>query len=327
MRHLKSILFLPFFILQVLLLNAQGIIVNEFSNGTSGDKEFVELLVIGSSTDPNSPVDLAGWIVDDNANNFGNNIGTANGYFTLGSCLNSVPPGVIIVIYNDGDLNNELAGQTEDLIYNDDYVFLPTNRLSVTSAYLIAGITSSLGLFFLYNISELVALIGAISLLFYAFLYTPLKPITSFSVYVGAIPGALPPMIGVVAARGEIDSLAIYLFLIQFLWQFPHFWAIAWKAYDEYANAGFYLLPQKGGRNNINAVTIFCSSIATVSLAIIGYFWLDISLLISCLIAIMGFGMVYFSYILMSDLSDKSALRLMFYTLIYLPVTFILLFF
>ena len=204
---------------------------------------------------------------------------------------------------------------------------LPTNRLSVTSAYLIAGITSSLGLFFLYNISELVALIGAISLLFYAFLYTPLKPITSFSVYVGAIPGALPPMIGVVAARGEIDSLAIYLFLIQFLWQFPHFWAIAWKAYDEYANAGFYLLPQKGGRNNINAVTIFCSSIATVSLAIIGYFWLDISLLISCLIAIMGFGMVYFSYILMSDLSDKSALRLMFYTLIYLPVTFILLFF
>ena len=111
---------------------------------------------------------------------------------------------------------------------------LPSGRMEESTAVLIAGVMSVFGLIILANLSLWSALLGAISLLLYAFVYTPLKRVSSVAVFVGAIPGALPVLIGTVSAQGELTVLGLCLFAIQFFWQFPHFWAISWLGHQDY---------------------------------------------------------------------------------------------
>ena len=134
---------------------------------------------------------------------------------------------------------------------------IPSGRVTVNEAIIYTVLTGVAGLFLLLTYTNvLTTALAFVSMLLYGFVYTPLKRVGSVAVFVGAIPGALPPMLGWVAATGNISYEAIIIFAVQFIWQFPHFWAIAWVLDDDYKKAGFKLLPSKGGRDVSTAFQI-----------------------------------------------------------------------
>ena len=198
---------------------------------------------------------------------------------------------------------------------------LPEGRMSVAEASVAAslmGITGIGMLWFLMN--PLCGLLSALSLILYVLVYTPSKRITPFSVLIGAIPGAFPPMLGWIAAKNEIGFEAIVLYVIQFIWQFPHFWAIAWNLHDDYKKAGFKMLPSKEGRTKGTAFLTMVYTSALVPLALFLYQFNFTSLLSMIIIAGCGLFFTYQSYRLFESCSVKSAQRLMFGSFIYLPV-------
>ena len=146
---------------------------------------------------------------------------------------------------------------------------LPTNEMSLNEAYLVVLICFGLGIYILYLINLYSALLGIAAFVSYVFLYTPLKRITPWSVLVGAFPGAIPPMLGAIAHTNTFDLLAGILFFVQFTWQFPHFWAIAWVAYDDYKKAGFFLLPSKTGKTKNSAFQIMFYSLALIPFSLL----------------------------------------------------------
>jgi len=197
---------------------------------------------------------------------------------------------------------------------------LPTLRMGVNEAMFACFIMGVSGIFLLYLLNPLTALLGAFSLVSYAFVYTPLKQVTSISVYVGAIPGAMPPIIGWVAATGHLGIVALVLFSIQFVWQFPHFWAIAWVLDDDYQKAGFRLLPSKQGRGKKSAAWILGSAILLIPISILptflnmgGYVLALVSLLAGILFLIQAIR-------LYNTCTIKSASKLMFGSFVYLPL-------
>lgn len=127
---------------------------------------------------------------------------------------------------------------------------IAAGRMTVSKAVLLAGLMALFGISILSVFNPLTGFLGTLSLISYAFVYTPLKRITPLAVLVGAVPGALPVVIGCVAFEGAITHETLMLFTIQFLWQFPHFWAVAWLADEDYKRAGFYLLPSKSGEKD-----------------------------------------------------------------------------
>jgi protoheme IX farnesyltransferase len=130
---------------------------------------------------------------------------------------------------------------------------LPTSKMTVPEAWIIASIFGVGGITTLgFLINPMCGILGFLALILYVLVYTPMKQKTPFAVFVGAFPGSIPPMLGCVAATdgfGEITHLALIMFAVQFIWQFPHFWAIAWRMHDDYLKAGFKMLPSLGGRN------------------------------------------------------------------------------
>jgi protoheme IX farnesyltransferase len=132
---------------------------------------------------------------------------------------------------------------------------LPSGRITSQNALILGFLLTLLGLVILYFINPKTAMFGAISIFMYVSMYTPLKTLTPLSVFVGAFPGAIPFMLGWVAATGNFGIEAGTLFLIQFFWQFPHFWAIGWFLYDDYEKAGFFMLPT-GKRDGKTAIQI-----------------------------------------------------------------------
>lgn len=197
---------------------------------------------------------------------------------------------------------------------------LPTLRMTVTEAIFATVIMGIAGIFLLYLLSPLTALLGAFSLLSYAFVYTPLKQVTAISVFIGAIPGAMPPILGWVAATGHLGMPALILFSIQFVWQFPHFWAIAWVLDDDYQKAGFRLLPSKEGRGKKSAIWILISTIILIPVSLLptvfhmgGYVLAVVSLLAGLLFLIQAIR-------LYNTCTIKSASKLMFGSFIYLPL-------
>ncbi|PSR05292.1 MAG: protoheme IX farnesyltransferase [Bacteroidetes bacterium SW_11_45_7] len=180
---------------------------------------------------------------------------------------------------------------------------LAAERMSGVEAALAAGIMGLSGLITLaVYFNPLTALISAISLLLYSFLYTPLKRVSPIAVFIGAIPGALPVIIGWIAATGAPSPFMWILFSIQFLWQFPHFWAIAWVAHEDYTRAGFKLLPSTGGRD-LGMSGLY----STIGLLVAGVLFLlpAIQLFWTC--------------------SKKAALALMFGSFVYLPIALMIL--
>ena len=149
---------------------------------------------------------------------------------------------------------------------------IPTGNLTVNQAFVICAIFGIIGTIMLWVFTNpLSGIIGFVSIILYTLVYTPLKRVTPFSVFVGAIPGALPTLIGAIAATdgfGHISFFAILLFCIQFFWQFPHFWAIAWVSHDDYQRAGFFMLPSKGGRDKSSRSQILVYTLSLFPIAL-----------------------------------------------------------
>ena len=198
---------------------------------------------------------------------------------------------------------------------------LPSGKMTLNQAFFIAITLGILGIFLLWVfINPLSGILGTLALLLYTFVYTPLKQKTPLAVFIGAFPGAIPPMLGYVAVSGTMSLEAIILFSVQFMWQFPHFWAIAWVLDDDYKKAGFYLLPSRGGRDKSSAfqVLIYTLCLLPVSLMPIVF---NISGSIAAVIIILcGVGFIAQAIKLYSRCDVKSAQQLMFGSFVYLPV-------
>ncbi len=197
---------------------------------------------------------------------------------------------------------------------------LPTGRMSTTEAMLAAISFGLLGLILLYQINLYSALLGLLSLVMYVVIYTPLKQITPWAVFIGAFPGAIPPMLGAVAFSGEFGMFAGIMFFVQFIWQFPHFWAIAWVLDDDYKKGGFSLLPSKGRKNKTSAVWILVSAFIMIPAGILPYIYEQtgmISLIVGTLAGI-GFFAIALQFYITKE--DKLARKLMFASFFYLPI-------
>lgn len=200
---------------------------------------------------------------------------------------------------------------------------LPTGRMHVSMALVVAVSFTIVGLAILYSINPKSALFGAISIFLYTSVYTPLKSITPLSVFVGAIPGAIPFMLGWVAATNDFSIEPGMLFLIQFFWQFPHFWAIAWLQYDEYKKAGFNLMPM-GQKNKKAVIQIIIYTVCLIIVSIIpvlhktGNFY--IYPLTAVILVALGSVMLYYAVKLYKHQSNKEARQLMLSSVLYITL-------
>jgi heme o synthase len=198
---------------------------------------------------------------------------------------------------------------------------LPTGRVSVNEAmiFAVACLLASVVILWIYT-NPLTVILSIISMLLYSFVYTPMKRVGSVAVFIGAVPGALPPLLGWIAATNGISHEALIIFGIQFIWQFPHFWAIAWVADEDYKKAGFKLLPSGGGKDMNTAIQIAIYTMFLIPLGLLpakfGMTGID-----SAIVATVC-GVAFFAqtFSLMKSGSQVSAKRIMFGSFLYLPI-------
>lgn len=218
-------------------------------------------------------------------------------------------------------VNQILEKDYDKLMNRTRFRPLPTNRVSVNEAIIFSVVTLFIGLWLLMVFTNLLTVIlSLVSMVLYVFVYTPLKRVGPIAVFVGAIPGALPPLLGWVAATGGISHEALIIFGIQFIWQFPHFWAIAWVADDDYKRAGFKLLPS-GGRKDMN--TAFQIMIYTLFLLPLGLLPAKFGLtgINSAIIATVCASLFLAqTFYLMRDGTRKAAIKIMYGSFLYLPI-------
>lgn len=218
-------------------------------------------------------------------------------------------------------VNQLLEKDTDKLMSRTKDRPLANNVLTIPTALLIIGISLCLGLLALYVLSPLAAIFSMVAWILYGFVYTPMKKMSPFAVFVGAIPGALPVLIGGVAVEGHISFLAFLLFTIQFIWQFPHFWAIAWVADSDYKKAGFKLLPNvTSTKDESVAWQCFVYSLLLVPVTMI--LWYNGFVSLTGLSVVNAFNIIYIFYAwkLYSRLTDGAAKKLMFSSFLYLPL-------
>lgn len=221
-------------------------------------------------------------------------------------------------------LNQVIEKRVDGLMERTAERPLPAGRMEPWQAILYSVLAGIIGLGCLFTLNPLSGWLGVAALVSYAFIYTPLKSRSTLSVFVGAFPGALPPMIGYVAATGDFGIEPGTLFAVQFMWQFPHFWAIAWLAHDDYQKAGYHMLPFRAGRTKESAwqilmYTAFCIPASLLPWALptgspmVGNIALSVAIL--C-----GIGLMIPAVKLYRTLDRKHARQLMFASFAYLPV-------
>jgi heme o synthase len=198
---------------------------------------------------------------------------------------------------------------------------LADGRMGVVEALIVSSLFALSGLAILFTFMNMASgILGLIAIISYTIIYTPLKRITPFAVFVGAFPGAIPPLLGWVAATNSFSTEAWVLFSIQFIWQFPHFWAIAWVLDDDYKKAGFELLPSKGGRDKSSAFQTFIYAFSLIPVGIIPYFF-ELSGVVSMIVLVVaGIYFTILAWKLYQNCSMEAARKLMFGSFIYLPV-------
>lgn len=201
---------------------------------------------------------------------------------------------------------------------------IPTGNLTVNQAFVICAIFGIIGTIMLWVFTNpLSGIIGFVSIILYTLVYTPLKRVTPFSVFVGAIPGALPTLIGAIAATdgfGHISFFAILLFCIQFFWQFPHFWAIAWVSHDDYQRAGFFMLPSKGGRDKSSRSQILVYTLSLFPIALTPFIFNFTGWMSATVVSCMGLVFIIQAYNLFKSGTIVDARKLMFGSFVYLPL-------
>lgn len=203
---------------------------------------------------------------------------------------------------------------------------LPSGAMTTGQALVISLILGIFGTYLLGSLNPTTGYLSVFSLLLYAFVYTPLKRKSAIAVFVGAIPGAFPPLIGYVAAHPKIDYIALVLFAIQFVWQFPHFWAIAWVLDDDYKLAGFRLLPT-GKRDRISAVITLIFTLILLPVSLLPFFYGFGGYVIGGVSIIASLIFIYQAGMLVKLMDIKSAQRLMYGSFFYLPVVQVVLLF
>jgi heme o synthase len=198
---------------------------------------------------------------------------------------------------------------------------LPDGRLTVVQATLFAVLTGCLGTLILwFKMNPLSGVLGFSALILYSLVYTPLKKKTPFAVFVGAFPGAMPPMLGWAAATGYIGLEGMILFFVQFMWQFPHFWAIAWMLDDDYKKAGFKMLPSEGGRNKASAFQILVYTLGLLPVSLTPWLFNISGWISGIIVLICGLVFLYQAIQLYRNCDLKSAQKLMFGSFVYLPL-------
>lgn len=200
---------------------------------------------------------------------------------------------------------------------------IPAGRMSVTTAFIIASLFTLAGVIILYTINKQTAMFGAISIFLYTCVYTPLKTKTPLAVFVGAIPGAIPFMLGWVAATDDFGIEPGTLFALQFFWQFPHFWAIGWFLFEDYKKGGFFMLPT-GKQDKGTAVQIIMYTIWTLIVSIIPVFGftgrLELSIVSAILVFALGLWMLFYAIRLFKIMTEKAARQLMLVSVSYISL-------
>ncbi|NRA11515.1 MAG: protoheme IX farnesyltransferase [Crocinitomicaceae bacterium] len=197
---------------------------------------------------------------------------------------------------------------------------IPMGKMSVTEGVIVVLVCLISGTYMLYMINLYSALLGLSAFVMYVFIYTPMKRVSPWAVFIGAFPGAIPPMLGAVAATNGVGLVPGVLFFVQFVWQFPHFWAIAWVSFDDYKAGGFSLLPSKEGKSKNSAFQIVAYALALIPFSVLPWVmgWSGIVSLIFVLL--LGIVFFLYSYRLLLTCDDKDARKLMFASFIYLPL-------
>ena len=212
---------------------------------------------------------------------------------------------------------------------------MPAGRMTTGQGLVLGLIMGMAGTWLLGKLNLETGLISVFSILLYAFAYTPLKRKSPIAVFVGAIPGALPPLIGYIAAIGgqsevgyvPVDyQIAVILFLVQFVWQFPHFWAIAWVLDDDYKKAGFRLLPTKK-RDKVSAVIVFISTLILIPVSLLPTFYGFGGYYIAGVSVLAGLLFSWYAYQLMVKMDMPSAKKVMFCSFFYIPLVQLVLLF
>ncbi len=224
-------------------------------------------------------------------------------------------------------INQILEKQSDSLMKRTAKRPVASGRMSINEAGIFAGIAGALGVFIMWKYFNFQSsMVSLFSLFLYGFIYTPLKKVNSISVLIGAVPGALPCLIGWVAATDDFNAGGWILFGIQFLWQFPHFWAIAWLAHKDYSTAGFKLLPADKGPTRFTAVQSIIYSALMIPVGFLP--WVSgISGITSMFVLLAcNLAMVYVSVLLFIRMDAKSARRVMFSSYFYLMIVLLALF-
>lgn len=222
-------------------------------------------------------------------------------------------------------LNQVLEKEYDSLMNRTQNRPLPMGRMTISEAVLYAGMMALFGITILALFNPLAAFLGTAALVSYAFVYTPFKRFSPLAVWIGAVPGALPVLIGTTAFQGEITTIALVLFAVQFFWQLPHFWAIGWMSYDDYKLAGYKLLPVKDQvRDSRIGLSSFIWTLPLIAICFIPYFTGNIGIFSLILITLLNAWYASKGWKLYKTGDTNAAKKLMYSSFAYLPIVLIL---
>jgi protoheme IX farnesyltransferase len=244
-----------------------------------------------------------------------------NGQLNWSTLLLVLTGGMLVTASSNG-FNQVIERDTDKLMNRTSSRPLPAGRMSVTEGMIASSLMGLIGILLLWVlVNPLTGFLSLISLLLYTLLYTPLKKITPLAVFVGAIPGAMPPLIGWVAATGNIGPAALALYALQFIWQFPHFWSIAWVLDEDYKRAGFKMLPSPDGKGKRSAFQTLVYTLSLIPLALLPQLMGIGNMFSTVILVACGIYFSYQAFQLYRQCTDDFARRLMFGSFFYLPLT------
>ncbi|MBL7981384.1 MAG: protoheme IX farnesyltransferase [Flavobacteriales bacterium] len=247
-------------------------------------------------------------------------MGVPEGAFSWAGIIGLAVAGTLLTGASNA-LNQVLETREDALMERTAKRPLVRGSLSSTEAVVVALLAAGVATFMLWHqFGPLTGILGVISLFMYVALYTPLKKHSAWAVFVGAFPGAFPPMLGYVAATGQFGLGPGLLFAMQFMWQFPHFWSLAWVLHDDYQRAGYHLLPGKGGRDKASAGLILFYTLFVIPVGMLPWVF-GFTGLVSAVVAVLaGLVMLWPAMRLFFTTDMRDARRLMFASFLYLPV-------
>jgi protoheme IX farnesyltransferase len=232
--------------------------------------------------------------------------------------------GGMLIVFASNGLNQVIEKENDGKMARTATRPVVEGRIGIPQARWFSLISGVIGVVLLaYTTNFTSTLLGVISLAIYVFVYTPMKQVSPFAVMVGAIPGALPPLIGYTAKIPDIDQPGMMLFLVQFFWQFPHFWAIAWLLHDDYQKAGYWLLPSSGGRDVRSAMQVVTYTVILGIVSLMPIYYKLCSPMALVLIVPASLYFCFRSFKLLRTLDQKEARQLLYFSFLYTPLVFL----